>query len=99
MRRIGVVALALLGLVVVARASRPVGGRPPEATVSSNVLISVVPLRGAFDATDVLPHAAGMVGSHRSHHPGDGSLRRIARGQERGSVGELLARLVGVVGL
>lgn len=36
-------------------------------------LVSVVPIRGSFEATDALPHAAGMVGGHRSPRPGDGS--------------------------
>lgn len=36
-------------------------------------LVPVVPRRGFFDATDAVPHAAGMVGGHRSSRAGDGS--------------------------
>lgn len=36
-------------------------------------IITTVPLRSVFDATDVVPQAAGLVGGHRSRRPGSGT--------------------------
>lgn len=47
-------------------------------------LLSALPIEPPFAATDVVPRAAGMVGSHRSRRPGDGGelsgIRQFAAG-------------------
>jgi uncharacterized protein (DUF58 family) len=43
-------------------------GRPGHSTT-----LTVVPLRSVFDATDAVPRAAGLVGTHRSRLPGSGT--------------------------
>jgi uncharacterized protein (DUF58 family) len=44
-----------------------------EGRVHRTGSITVLPLRGVFDATDVVPNAAGLVGAHRSRLPGSGT--------------------------
>lgn len=39
----------------------------------STQALSIVPLRSVFDATEIVPQASGMVGTHRSRHPGTGT--------------------------
>lgn len=41
--------------------------------VSRTCIVTTVPLRAVFDATDVVPRAAGMVGAHRSRLAGSGT--------------------------
>lgn len=43
-----------------------------EATVFGGAM-TIVPFRDRFDAVDVLPHAVGTLGAHRSRRPGSGS--------------------------
>lgn len=44
-----------------------------EGRVQRTAAVTVLPLRGVFDATDVVPNAAGLVGAHRSRQSGSGT--------------------------
>lgn len=44
-----------------------------EARPGHSTTLTVVPLRSVFDATDAVPRAAGLVGTHRSRLPGSGT--------------------------
>jgi uncharacterized protein (DUF58 family) len=39
----------------------------------STEAMTIVPLRSVFDATDTVPQASGLVGTHRSRRPGNGT--------------------------
>jgi uncharacterized protein (DUF58 family) len=55
-----------------------------DCTPSRTEVLTVLPLRAVFDATDSVPNAAGLVGTHRSRMPGSGtdllSIRPFAPG-------------------
>jgi uncharacterized protein (DUF58 family) len=44
-----------------------------EGKVSRTGSVTVLPLRGVFDATNIVPNASGLVGGHRSRQPGSGT--------------------------
>jgi uncharacterized protein (DUF58 family) len=44
-----------------------------DGPTGSTAALTVVPLRSVFDATDTVPQASGLVGTHRSRRPGTGT--------------------------